>query len=82
MELYIQCFWFKKMFRESLLFFELIFNNVNHEILLSKLKGYKVKGSMLNLRQSYLNNRSQSTVINNVVSEREIVNVGKRKVLV
>ena len=58
------------------------FNTVNHEILLSKLKGYKVKGSMLNLRQSYLNNRSQSTVINNVVSEREIVNVGKRKVLV
>ena len=52
------------------------FNTVNHEILLSKLKGYKVKGSMLNLLQSYLYNRSQSTVINNVVSEREIVNVG------
>ena len=31
---------------------------------------------MLNLLQSYLYNRSQSTVINNVVSEREIVNVG------
>ena len=52
------------------------FNTVNHEILLSKLKGYKVKGSMLKLLQSYLNNRTQSTIINNVVSEREIVNVG------
>ena len=51
------------------------FNTVNHEILLSKLKGYKVKGSMLNLLQSYSYNRSQSTVINNFVSEREIVNV-------
>ena len=30
------------------------FNTVNHEILLSKLKGYQ--GSMLNLLQSYLNN--------------------------
>ena len=48
---------------------------VNHEIIFSKLKGYKIRGSMLNLLQSYLNNRSQSTVINNVVSEREIVNV-------
>ena len=44
--------------------------------ILSKLKGYKVKGSMLKLLQSYLNNRTQSTIINNVVSEREIVNVG------
>ena len=52
------------------------FNTINHEILWSKLKGYKVKGTMLNLLQSYLNNRSQSTVINNVVSESEIVNVG------
>ena len=31
---------------------------------------------MLKLLQSYLNNRSQKTVINNVVSEREILNVG------
>ena len=38
------------------------FNTVNHKILLLKLKGYKV-GSMLKLLQSYLNNRSQSTVM-------------------
>ena len=31
---------------------------------------------MLNLIESYLKDRSQSTVINNVVSEREILNVG------
>ena len=52
------------------------FNMVNHEILLSKSKGYKVEGSMLKLLQSYFNNRSQSTVIINVVSEHEIMNVG------
>ena len=52
------------------------FNTVNHKILLSKLKGYNVKGSMLNFLKSYSKNRSQSTVINNVVSKRKIVNVG------
>ena len=52
------------------------FNTVNHKILLSKLKGYNIKCSMLNFIESYLKDRSQSTVINNVVSEREILNVG------
>ena len=52
------------------------FNTVNHKILLSKLKGYNIKCSMLNLIESYLKDRSQSTVINNVVSEREFLNVG------
>ena len=52
------------------------FNTVNHKILISKLKNYNIKGSMLNLLKDYLKDRSQSTVINNVVSEREIVNVG------
>ena len=51
------------------------FNTVNHKILVSKLKGYNIKCSMLNLIESYLKDRSQSTVINNVVSEREILNV-------
>ena len=49
-----------------------VFNSVNHKILISKLKIYNIKGSMLN----FLKYRSQSTVIDNVVSEREIVNVG------
>ena len=50
------------------------FNFINHNILLSKLKGYNVK-DLLNSLQSYLNDRWQLTVINYVVSEREIVNV-------
>ena len=48
---------------------------VNHKILLSKLKGYNVKGSILNLLQNCLYNRIHSILINNVVSEHEIVNV-------
>ena len=31
---------------------------------------------MLNLLKGYLKDRTQSTVINNVVSEQEIVNIG------
>ena len=41
-----------------------------------ELKNYNIKGSMLILQKDYLKDRSQSTVINNVVSEHEIVNVG------
>ena len=52
------------------------FNTVNHKILVSKLKGYNIKCSMLNFMESYLKDRSQSIVINNVVSKREILNVG------
>ena len=52
------------------------FNTVNHKILVSKLKCYNIKCSMLNFIESYLKDRSQSTVVNNVVSEREILNVG------
>ena len=52
------------------------FNTVNHKILVSKLKCYNIKCSMLNFIESYLKDRSQSTVIDNVVSEREILNVG------
>ena len=40
-----------------------------------ELKNYNIKGSMLILQKDYLKDRSQSTVINNVVSECKIVNV-------
>ena len=50
------------------------FNTVNHKFLLPKLNS--IKDSMLSLLKDYLNNRIQSIVINNVLSEREIVNVG------
>ena len=52
------------------------FNTVKYKILISKLKIYDIKSSMLNLPKDYLKDRSLSTVNNNVVSEREIVNVG------
>ena len=48
------------------------FNTVNHIILVSKLKGYNIKCSMLNLIESYLKDRSQSTVIYNVVSDLSV----------
>ena len=50
------------------------FNMVNLKILLSKLS-YIIKGSKLNIFKDYLKDRSPSSVINNVVSEREISNV-------
>ena len=52
------------------------FSTVNHKILLLKLKYYNIKCSMLNFIVSYINNRIQSTVISNVVSESEILNIG------
>ena len=52
-----------------------VFNTVNHKISISKLISYVINGSMLNLLKYCLKDRSESTVINNVVSEREIVNV-------
>ena len=51
------------------------FNTVKYKILISKLKIYDIKSSMLNLPKDYLKDRSLSTVNNKVVSEREIVNV-------
>ena len=52
------------------------FNTVNHKVLVSKLKCYNIKCSMLNFIESYLKDSSQSTVIDNVVSDRGILNVG------
>ena len=51
------------------------FNTANHKIFVSKLKGYNIKCSIFNLIKSYLK-ECQSTVIDNVVPECEILNVG------
>ena len=44
------------------------FNTVNHQILLSKLYAYGIRGISFKLMQSYLSNRKQCTVINKVKS--------------
>ena len=44
------------------------FDTINHEILLSKLERYGIRGSPLLWFQSYLNNRKQICEINNSVS--------------
>ena len=44
------------------------FDTVNHQILLSKLYAYGIRGIPFKLMQSYLSNRKQCTVINKVKS--------------
>ena len=44
------------------------FHTVNHQILLSKLYAYGIRGIPFELMQSYLSNRKQCTVINKVKS--------------
>ena len=72
----IQYVFREKIDRSVFLDLAKVFNTVNHKNFISKLKRYDIKGSMLNLLKDYLKDRSKSTVINNVVSERETVNVG------
>ena len=45
------------------------FDTVNHEILLSKLEYYGVRGTLLDLFKNYMKKRTQFTSINNSVSE-------------
>ena len=49
------------------------FDTVNHELLLSKLYHYKIRGIAYKLIQSYLNNRSQFVNINNKFSKKLII---------
>lgn len=50
------------------------FNTINLNIYLFKLKGHKIKDSLMNLFKGYLKNRSLSSVINSIVSEHKTVN--------
>src|SRR6266516_660556 len=49
------------------------FDMVNHDILLSKLSHYGLRGHSLNWFSSYLSNRSQFTIINNVTSSTKSI---------
>ena len=44
------------------------FDTVQHDILLTKLQNYGIRGVMLNWLENYLHNRKQFTVVNNVSS--------------
>ena len=52
------------------------FDTIDHTILLSKLKYYGLKGSTLNLFHSYLNNRKQSTEIEDITSAFLHIQIG------
>ncbi len=46
------------------------FDTLNHEILLQKLKYYSITGITLNLMESYMTNRKQFVIIDDIKSER------------
>ena len=56
--------------------FKKAFDTVDHTILLRKLQQYGIKGTALKLFTSYLNNRKQVCVVNNVKSEEKLVQSG------
>ena len=52
------------------------FDSVDREILLKKLSHYGIRGHALNLLRSYLTDRYQFTLINNIASNFELVEFG------
>jgi len=52
------------------------FDTVGHTILLSKLERYRVEGLPLQLIKSYLTNRYQKTVVDNLKSNEKLVTCG------
>ena len=52
------------------------FDTVNHDILISKLHCYGIKGSALNWFISYLTDRSQVVTINSHLSDSQNINIG------
>ena len=52
------------------------FDKVNHYLLIEKLKNFCIGGRLLQLLSSYLEDRSQWTVINNIYSEYLPINSG------
>ena len=56
--------------------FRKAFDTVDHNILLSKLNSYGIRGDALNWFQSYLSNRKQVTFINNTTSDSRYISHG------
>ena len=52
------------------------FDTVNHEILLKKMKMYGIVGNLLEWCKSYLKDREQCTIVNNVTSSYQSVGCG------
>ena len=52
------------------------FDSVDKEILLKKLSHYGIRGQALNLLRSYLTDRYQYTLINNIASNIKLVEYG------
>ena len=52
------------------------FDTVNHDILISKLSHYGIRGTSLNWFKSYLNNRRQHTEINGILSDIDTIRCG------
>ena len=56
--------------------FRKAFDTVSHQILLSKLNSYGIRGAALDFFNSYLTNRKQVTFINNTISTNKIISHG------
>jgi len=52
------------------------FDTVNHQILLSKLSHYGIRGNMLKWFESYLMNRKQVVKYNDMISKEMLINCG------
>ena len=52
------------------------FDCINHEILLLKLEKYGIRGLPLSLFQSYLMNRKQLTIVNDINSDMNDISCG------
>ena len=56
--------------------FSKAFDTVPHKILLSKLKHYGIQGNLLKWFEDYLNNREQTTIIENAESRPSLITTG------